>query len=303
MNAMRITDRMLQNNLISNLTAASERLYEAENIVLTQKRVNKPSDNPVDALSAMKIQTRLSEIKQYQRNISRAQSTLEGSETAVDELVDIFQRLNTLAVQGASDSYAANDKNSIAEEVNQLLEEVVNIANTRSESVYLFGGTNNDLQPYQVIRDDNGDIIQVTTNGTNGDTNTLIGENITIKTNVNGEDLFEKGNNLFATIIKVRDDLLADLTGGLSEDLNSINNASEQILEVQSMIGARLNRVNSAESRAENDVISFTELLSDTVDVDASEAIMDYQMELLTLQASLQAGARLLQPKLIDFLS
>jgi flagellar hook-associated protein 3 FlgL len=300
---MRVTDRMLQNSLITNLTSASERLYAAETQVLTQKRVNTPSDNPVDALSAMKIQTRLSEIEQYQRDISRAKSTLNGAETAVDELSDIFTRLNTLTVQGASDSYGENDKTSIAEEVNQLLEEVVNIANTRTESVYVFGGSNNDQQPYQVERNENGDIVKVTTVGTNGDLNTLIGENITIKTNVNGEDLFEKGTNLFETIIKVRDDLLADSTDDLSDDLNSINNASEQILEIQATVGARLNRVNSADSRAENDVISFTELLSDAVDIDASEAIMNYQMELLTLQASLQAGARLLQPKLIDFLS
>ena len=68
------------------------------------------------------------------------------------------------------------------------------------------------------------------------------------------------------------------------------------------MLGSRLNRIEAADNRAYNDIISFTEFLSDTEDIDAPEAIMDYQLELLTLQASLQAGARLLHPKLVDFL-
>ncbi len=64
-----------------------------------------------------------------------------------------------------------------------------------------------------------------------------------------------------------------------------------------------MNRISAAESRAENDEISFTEYLSNVEDADAAQAIMDYQMELVTLQASLQAGSKLLYPKLSDFLN
>ena len=76
----------------------------------------------------------------------------------------------------------------------------------------------------------------------------------------------------------------------------------EKIINSQAVIGARLNRLDSAESRATNDEITFTEFLSNIEDADSAEAIMDYQQELLTLQSSLQAGSRLLFPKLSDFL-
>ncbi len=299
---MRITDTILNNNFIAILNYSTERLYEAENRVLTNKRVNKPSDDPVDAMISMTIRTRLSELKQYQRNINRAENNLNNAESAISELSDIFQNITTLTVQGASDSYSTNDKISIAGEVNQLLEQVLNLANTRSEDIYVFGGTRNDVQPYIAERDENGEIISVKTNGTAGEVVGLIGEKVTIKTNVNGEDIFEKGINLFDIVMNIRDNLRDNNTDALRENLNDINNASEKIFNVQAVIGSRLNRVYAAENRSENDVITFTEFLSDAEDIDAAQAIMDYQIQLITLQASLQAGSRLLQPKLIDFL-
>ncbi len=299
---MRITDKILQNNFLANLAFSTERLYDAQTKVLTNKRVNKPSDNPVDAMTSLNIRTKLSEINQYQRNINRSKTMVENTESVVTQLANIFQRLSTLTIQGASDSYGPNDKISLAGEVNQLLEQIFVIANNRSESVYTFAGTLNDVAPYQAIYNVDGEIARVQTTGSSGDIEGLIGERVKIKININGEDLFESSQNLFEIVIKIRDDLLANDSEALNEDLNDISNASENIYNSQSLLGSRLNRIFAAEIRAENDILNYTEYLSDTEDVDASEAIINYQRELLTLQASLEAGARLLYPKLVDFL-
>jgi len=299
---MRITDKILHNNFIANLTFSSERLYDAETKVLTNKRVNKPSDNPVDTLNSLTIRTKLSELNQYQRNIGRSKTMLQSTESATTQLAEIFQRLTTLTIQGASDNYSSSDKISIASEVNQLVEQIFSLSNNRSESIYAFAGTRNDVAPYHAERNAAGEIVNVSTTGSAGEIPCLVGEKITIKVNINGEDLFEGGQNLFDIAIKIRDDLNANATDSLSEDLNSLNDASEKIYNTQAILGSRLNRIEAADTRAYNDIISFTEFLSDTEDIDASEAIMNYQTELLTLQATLQAGARLLHPKLIDFL-
>ncbi len=300
---MRITDRILQNNFTVNLSLASERLYERETRVLTNKKINKPSDNPVDTMVALSLRTKISQIDQYKRNISRTQTLLQNTETVVGELNDLFDRVNTLTIQGSSDNYSQADKESISYEVNQIIEQIFNLSNNRSESTYTFAGTNNDTAPYQAVRNDAGEISEVKTAGSGGDIIALIGENIKVKVNVNGEDVFESGLNIFDVAIKVRDDLRSDDSDALREDLNQLTTASEKIINVQSVIGARMNRISAAESRAENDEISFTEYLSNVEDADAAQAIMDYQMELVTLQASLQAGSKLLYPKLSDFLN
>jgi flagellar hook-associated protein 3 FlgL len=299
---MRITDKILQNNFTSNLAFATQRLFESETKVLTQKSINKPSDNPVDAMVSLSLRSKLSEIEQFRRNISRAQTLLNNTETVVTELGDFYDRANSLTIQGSSDNYGADDKTSISYEIDQILEQVFTLANNRSESTYTFAGTNNDTAPYQAVRNEAGEIIEVKTAGTGGDINTLIGENITLKVNINGEDLFEGDINLFNSLISVRDNLRANDSSALQDDLIQLSNASEKIINFQSVLGARSNRINAADSRAENDTITFTEYLSNTEDIDAAQAIIDYQTELLTLQSSLQAGSRLLYPKLTDFL-
>ena len=187
---MRITDTVLQKNFINNLSYATERLYDKEIVVLTNKRINKPSDGPVDAMTILGLRTKLSEIDQYQRNISRSKTQLQLSETVISQLNEIYQRLHTLTIQGASDSYGPQDKLSIAAEVNQLLEQIVNFANNRSESIFIFSGTNSDVAPYIAERDANGDITNVTTAGSAGNILAITGENIKMKVNINGHDLF-----------------------------------------------------------------------------------------------------------------
>ena len=299
---MRVNDTMLQKNFLANLAFSSERLYDKETRVLTNKAINKPSDNPIDALNSLAIRERLDEIVQYQRNITRTKTLLQNTETVVYQMSDLFTRVKELAVQGASDSYGVSDKLSVSYEINQLLEQVLIASNNRSESTYTFGGTYNNIPPYAAVRDENGEIVQVTTTGSSGDINRVLGENVSIKANINGEELFEQGGNIFDVLIKLRDDLRTGDSDLVRQDIISIDWASEKINNVMAIIGSRTNRVNAAGERAESDKINFTEFLSNTEDIDASEAIMDYQMELLTLQSSLQAGARLLHPRLGDFL-
>ena len=299
---MRITDTVLHKNFINSLASATERLYDSETKVLTNKRINKPSDAPVDVMTDLAIRTKLSEITQYQRNISRGKTLLQNSESVVSQLSEIFQRLNTLAVQGASDSYGPTDKLSISYEVNQLLEQIVNYANNRMESTYIFSGTNSDVAPYIVSRNADGEITEVKTAGSAGDITTVMGENIKMKVNINGQDLFESGENLFDIAIKFRDSLSANDGNQVRTQLGRLQSATEKIINIQSVIGARVNRLDAADSRATDDNVTFSEFLSNTEDIDAAEAIMDYQQELLTMQSSLQAGSRLLYPKLSDFL-
>ncbi len=259
---MRITDKILQNSFTSNLAFAAERLYERETRVLTQKSINKPSDNPVGAMASLSIRSKVSEIQQYRRNISRSQTLLRNTETVVTEIADLFERVGTLTIQGASDNYGASDKLSISYEIDQIIEQVFNLANSRSESIYTFAGVNNETAPYQAIRNEAGEIIEVKTAGSSGDMNTMIGENISLKINIHGEEIFEGELNLFDLLIGVREDLRANDSSALREDLVQLGDASEKIINIQSILGARTNRINAADARAENDEISFAEYLS-----------------------------------------
>ena len=300
---MRVTDKILQNIFLANLNSISERTFKSETEVLTNKKINKPSDDPVNTLSALNVRSRISEYNQFTRNISEAQTALKNTESGLDKLNDIFQELSTLAITGTTDAESEFNSVTVASDVNNLIEQIFSVANTKSPSGYIFAGTKSDTAPYQATRDENGEISSVVSAGSEGNILQMIGQNLKMVTNVEGQDVFENNGNLFELAINLRDNLRSGDIQAVKDSLSDFNSSTEKIINIQSEIGSKINRVSSASSRVELDLRNYEEYLSNLEDVDPSEAIVKYQMELQNLQNALEAGSRLMQQtSLIDFL-
>ena len=108
------------------------------------------------------------------------------------------------------------------------------------------------------------------------------------------------------SMIKMFDDVIAGMEKGDSKAIsNQLDTFDEQIgnvLRVRADVGARQNRMVLTEDRMSNDLINFTEAMSNNENVDVAEAIMNLKNEESVFQASLAAGARIIQQSLVDFL-
>lgn len=135
---MRITNNMMQSSFLSNLSAANERLYEKEIKVTTNKDINKPSDDPIGTVKSLTIRKKIDEITQYQKNISNSKTILNDTNTAVSQVADIMGQISAINTQGASGAYDENDRESLAQQANQLLDELFSTANTKTDSGYVF---------------------------------------------------------------------------------------------------------------------------------------------------------------------
>ncbi len=138
----RITNRMINNTMIRNLSRQQFEMDRTQNQLATGRTVELPRDNPIAATNQMMYRSRLTEIDQYKRNIDESRSRLQEVDTALQSAMRIFQRLRVLAVQGAHGIYSNFErKEAAAAEINQLLEEIVTIANSRSATGKpIFGG-------------------------------------------------------------------------------------------------------------------------------------------------------------------
>nr|HPI91084.1 flagellar hook-associated protein 3 [Spirochaetota bacterium] len=138
----RITNQMINNTMNYNLQRHQTEMDRLQNSLATGKNVNMPRDNPISTTNQMMYRTRMTEIEQYISNISEGRSRLEEVDSTVQSALRIFQRLRVLAVQGANGIYSSFElKEAAATEINQLLEELVNIANTKnSVGRPIFGG-------------------------------------------------------------------------------------------------------------------------------------------------------------------
>jgi flagellar hook-associated protein 3 FlgL len=137
----RITNSMINNTMTYNLLRHQTDMDNIQNQLATGKTVRIPRDNPIASANQMLYRTRLSEIEQYISNINETQSRLNEVDTALQSSLRIFHRIRELAVQGANGIYSNFErKEAAAAEINQLLEELVSISNTK-------GATGKEDQP------------------------------------------------------------------------------------------------------------------------------------------------------------
>ena len=112
---MRITNQMMVNSSISNIQGNKSQLNDLSTQLSTQKKINKPSDDPIIAIRALRLRSSLDEVTQYLgKNIPDASSWLSVTHDALDESNKIIQDLYNYCVQGSTDSYSESERNTLA---------------------------------------------------------------------------------------------------------------------------------------------------------------------------------------------
>lgn len=170
---MRITNKMMTNNMMNNINKNKLSMNTLEEQYSTGKKIQKPSDDPIVTVRALKLRTNLSEIEQYtDKNIPDAKSWMDVTESSLTTVNDILSQVNTYCVQGSSDTLTANDRSSIVSNLEQMKEQISQEGNTNYAGRYVFTGyktdssliftEDNDNLTYSITESFNGDQIQTT---------------------------------------------------------------------------------------------------------------------------------------------
>ncbi|MGW6299137.1 flagellar hook-associated protein FlgL [Peribacillus butanolivorans] len=291
---MRVTQSMLTNNMLSNLSRSYEKMGKLQEQVSSQKRFSKPSDNPVAAMMGMGYRINLNQIQQYTSNISEATNWIDSTDDAISEAVSVLQRIRELTVQGSNGTYDGEQFESVSEEIKQLKEHLVSIGDTQIGGKYIFNGQNTNVKPSSV-KDGDGNILYGT-----GAINLEVFSGITIQINTDGSKIFGDALAIGGSIDQTIDAL--ENGGDVSSTLEGIDETINTFLAMQAQVGARQNRIELMTDRLKQQEVFATEILSKNEDVDIEKAIMDLTTQESIHSAALSVGARIIQPSLLDFL-
>ncbi|NLB62496.1 MAG: flagellar hook-associated protein FlgL [Fibrobacter sp.] len=147
----RITFGQLNNTVQWNLGKNQVKMAGLQEALSSGKRINRPSDHPVDAVNAMALRSNLSHREQNLRNASSGNNYLAVLDSTMMEMDDLSQRVRELALQGATDTLLARDRGYVNNEVHQMLLQFVNVANATYKGEYMFSGTDIHIPPYTVL--------------------------------------------------------------------------------------------------------------------------------------------------------
>jgi flagellar hook-associated protein 3 FlgL len=146
---MRIADKMQFNQVNSNLTKNRSEMGELQNQAATQKRITKPSDDPLSSARVLAARTEERGNQQYIKNINNAKSFLEFSDQSLGELGEILIRAKELAIGAANDASGnEQSRNVTASEIEQIYHQSVQIGNRKLGDRFIFGGSKTQTTPF-----------------------------------------------------------------------------------------------------------------------------------------------------------
>ncbi|OIQ55601.1 flagellar hook-associated protein FlgL [Neomoorella thermoacetica] len=308
---MRITNRMLSNNAIRNINRNLENMARAQEQMSSGKRVNRPSDDPIVVARILAFKTSIAANDQYQKNMEDAKGWVDASESALGMATSTLQRARELAVYGANGTMPKESMQALGKEVDQLIDEMKQIANTSYGGRYLFGGSRTTEAPFVDNTGNDKNVKPVIYNGNEANLEWEIAPQVKITVNENGQQIFvdaidtNTGNKIgiFDLLKKLSNALNSGDYSGVEDTLSQFDQAIDHILDIRASLGAMSNRLEMSLSRLGDTQISLTQTMSKLEDVDLAKATIEYKNYENVYLASLATSAKALQPSLIDYLS
>jgi len=138
---------MITNRMLININRNERQLNTLYEQMSTGKQIQVPSDNPILASRALKFRTNVTQTEQYQRNVSQGLSWMNTTEGAMTNENSILSRLRELAVQGASDENGSEDRQAIATNMAQLIDQLGKEMNATYAGRYVLSGYRTDEPP------------------------------------------------------------------------------------------------------------------------------------------------------------
>lgn len=179
---MRVTDRMNFDQVHQNLQRNRTEMADLQNQAASQKRLNKPSDDPVGAARVLATRSEDRGLNQFVKNIQQARSFLDMTDQALNEMSDLLVRAKELAVQQSNDAGANPETRRVAAlEVAQTFSQAVQIGNRKLGERYLFGGFKTTTAPFNQAGDYRGD---------QGDMKVIINKDAEVAMNLPGSQVF-----------------------------------------------------------------------------------------------------------------
>jgi flagellar hook-associated protein 3 FlgL len=295
---MRVADDQLFEVMTGNLARLRSQSLITQTQIATGKRVVRPSDDPIGFGQVISLKATLSTLDQRLRNIQFGQTRLAAADTALGQASNLLARIKELTVAAGSTTYSPSDRIAAAQEVRQLQQQLVTLANTRVNGQAIFSGTTTDQDPFL-----SGSGDTVTYQGNDDVQSIQIGDGQTVQTTLPGSLVFAgPAGDIFQTL----KDLLAGLetndTGAIQAALGGLDAGLGQITNAQGQVGALENRLDSAAGSLEEFKQHATAMLSGVEDSDLTTTLAEFSRQQVAFQAAAQATAKILNTTLLNFL-
>jgi len=306
---MRVTQTMMSNIFVRNIQKQTEAMLQRQEQLASQKRINRPSDDPAGMARVLDGRSSLAAIDQYVENIKQGKTRLEITETTLEQVDDLVQQAGDLARANSGEEITAEQRASAAEKVKGIYDHVMQLANSRFGGRYMFAGYQTDTAPFTRDADPNisTDDYTATYHGDTGNFQIPIADNIKVSVDADGRNYFGDGaSGVFSELQKLINGLEnADLTAGtaqIRETVDPLEAAHVQIMNKRSEGAPKQYRLEASEQYWTNFKSKVQEAMGRDEDADITRVAVELNNLKTAYETSMAAAAKIIQRGLVDFL-
>ncbi|MEG6585001.1 flagellar hook-associated protein FlgL [Dendrosporobacter sp. 1207_IL3150] len=302
---MRITNNTITYNFLTSLNKSLERQNKIQEQLSDGKMLHRPSDDPVKTIRSLRFNSNLVQNEQFTQNLKDAKSWMETTDNAMSDLSSIMINIKELVVQASNGTNPQDAVQTIGKSVDNLINQIVTLGNTKIGDRYVFSGQMDKTQPFTRV----GDTITY-----HGDTSKISmpiqpGSATPTQDSVNltGADVFGAGGNTILNhLLEIKQHLdagaITDQNWLATTGLDYLDTDHASVLQSQTELGTRMSAYEMALNMMEKQNVVITGDVAANEDLDIPKAIIDFKNSENIYKTALSVGARIMPPSLVDFL-
>ena len=306
---MRITQNITAANSVYYLQQGLAKLNNLQELAATGNNINQPSDDPINTRLLLDIGDQLKAGNQYASNITKANTFLQVTSTALQGMSDTIAQAKTLVATITSGSTDATVRQSVVAQLQSLRQSMVDYGNTQSGDQYVFGGAKSSTPPFSNSSS--------TYAGDETPLNVEIGQSSKQQMNIPGNQVLTgsstsvPANTPYGTtnILDTFDKLITavqnnDVTSavGIQAEAQNLDSGANQITNAQSDVASRMIRLQNATTMNTNTTNTLQTIAGNIQNVDYNKLGVELTQQQTAYQASLSATAKVTQMSLLDYL-
>ncbi|HTV65680.1 MAG TPA: flagellar hook-associated protein FlgL [Bryocella sp.] len=267
----------------------------------TGRRVNADSDDPAAAAVEVNLAYQMDSTNQYLQSISDLASELQTADSSLNSAGTAIQQAISVGVEGANGTLSQQDRTALAQQVQGITQQVLNVANLTYNGRFVFGGTADSQPPYQ--SDGNGG---VTYQGNDGVNYVEVQDGQTIAVNEPGSQLFSApGTNVFQALEDLSNALESNssTTEDIGNAVTSLRSAYDQLTTARCFYGNTIDQLLSVQQSQNTAKIQLSAQQNNVVGIDLDAAASNLSNAQTAQNATVEAAASLNSLSLMDYIS
>jgi flagellar hook-associated protein 3 FlgL len=275
---------------LNKLQYDSTKLHEQ---IATGKSYQRVSDDPIKVNKSMLIDSSLMRVDQYLKNTADSQSLLSFVDTIYSNTIDAIHIAKEAGIKGANETFSAEDRKVMAQEVDQMISQIVAFSNSKYLDRYPFSGEKTDTKSIDF------DGTNFTYNGNANEMKIEVSDNLKIKVSQTADEVFIP---VLENLKSMRDALNNNDTVALQAGMAQLDDSFSAMIDKRSEMGVQSKTAELLESSFLETKLDLTAKKQETDDVNLADAISEFTYMQTLYQATIKSASNMLKTSVMDYL-